>query len=151
LKNYCLRLSRISNGFFKPLLDPDSGFASETNVVGDVSNSHPGAVGTGKAHCPPPCRCVRQVRRPQKHLALARVSANFPVLFLFIPRRQTSSKGFPGEMPTKMPNPRLGFSSDGPVLHARVPVGHAFMGSAVPGSPNCTSTTCMHKCAHVVS
>ena len=35
------------------------------------------------------------------------------------------------------------------MLHARVPVGHALMGSVVPGSPNCTSTTCVHVCTYM--
>ena len=124
---------------------------------------------------------------PHDHLVFADFC--FPIhlifnplaLFLFIPRRCTSSKGFPGETPAQLRHLRLRFTksaaktqidiflgwtafhpqnprvtlivfclcSYGLLLHARVPVGCAFMGSVVPGSPNCTcctSTTCAYMC-----
>jgi hypothetical protein len=47
----------------------------------------------------------------QRHLALTRVYANSLVLFfLFIPRRCTSSKGFPEETPAQVQHRRLRFA-----------------------------------------
>ena len=51
------------------------------------------------------CFLVRQ----RHHLSLTRVSANPFALFLFIPRRCTSSKCFPEETPAQVPHQHLRF------------------------------------------